>query len=191
MIKIPFPDNDITGDDEKLYVAEIQEKLLALELAINGFSQVPVDGIYGPMTTAAVERFQRQYRLPVTGTVDRQTYYRLVEEYNRLLARTVTVIPINAFRSVSGYMLRNGDTGDVVYFLNIMINTLSNFFKNIPPVPLDDTYGEATQAAVTALQKIIGLPPTGVVNLQTWNRITALYNDLTGEFLFGAEENTL
>lgn len=178
MIFKPFPDNDITRED-KLYIAEIQEKLRALELADSGASPVPVDGIYGPMTTAAVERFQRRYGLPVTGIVNRETYYKLVEEYNSLLAKNVSISYINGFQPVDGTAMRPGDTGDGTFFLNIMLRKIASVFQNIPLPLAENVYSSTTEAAVRALQTTLGLPATGIVNRQTWNRITDLYNDLT------------
>ncbi len=181
MIFKSFPDNDITREDQ-LYIAEIQEKLRALELDSNGASNVPVDGIYGPMTTAAVEQFQRKYGLPVTGIVNRETYYKLVAEYNSLLAKKVSVSYINGFLPTDGTAMRPGDTGDSVFFLNIMLRAIASVFKNIPLPPAENTYSGATDAAVRALQTTLGLPATGIVNLQTWNSITDLYNDLVRNF---------
>lgn len=181
MIYKPFPDNDITRED-KLYIAEIQEKLRALELAESGSSPVPVDGIYGPMTTAAVERFQRRYGLPITGIVDRETYYKLVEQYNSLLAKSVTTSRIEGFIPIDGNALRPGDTGDAVFFLNIMLHAIASIFRNIPIPPTENLYSAITQAAVRALQGMMGLPATGITNRQTWNRITDLYNDLIQNF---------
>lgn len=43
---------------------------------------VDEDGIFGPGTRTAVESFQREYLLDVTGTVDSVTWYRIVELYN-------------------------------------------------------------------------------------------------------------
>lgn len=47
----------------------------ALQQALerNGFDPGPIDGAYGPMTRAAVEQFQQQYDLPVTGLAGPQT----------------------------------------------------------------------------------------------------------------------
>ncbi len=177
MIFKPFPDNDITRD-EALYVREIQELLRTLELSRDGSSSVPVDGIYGPMTTAAVENFQREHNLTVTGIVDRNTYYKIVEEYNSLLGRAFDPVPIEAFSPQDGYIIRPGDTGDAVVFLNLMLGAISDLFRNVPrPDPLT-AYSESTEAAVRAMQTILGLPATGLVNRLTWNGITNIYNDL-------------
>lgn len=42
-------------------------------LARNGYSPGPIDGDYGPLTRAAVETFQEEYDLPVTGVAGPDT----------------------------------------------------------------------------------------------------------------------
>ena len=50
-------------------------EVVALQRALdrNGLDPGPIDGEYGPMTRAAVELFQQQYDLPVTGIAGPQT----------------------------------------------------------------------------------------------------------------------
>ena len=43
--------------------------------------KVEADGIYGPATAQAVEKFQSVFGLPVTGTVDYSTWYKISEIY--------------------------------------------------------------------------------------------------------------
>lgn len=183
MIFIPFKDNDISGDEKKIYTEEIQELLRELEIAEKGASDISVDGIFGPVTAAAVGAFQKQYGLPITNTVDRATFYKIIEQYNYYVARNVFTVPIKAFPSGKGYMLRAGNAGDIVYFLNIMLRTIAKIFSNIPTPEVNDTYSSGTQAAVSAMQTVMGIPATGVTNRQTWNGIANLYNDI-GENIF-------
>jgi hypothetical protein len=49
-------------------VAASQEQLAEL-----GYYNGAIDGVFGPMTGTAVRRFQRDYGLPVTGRLDRNT----------------------------------------------------------------------------------------------------------------------
>ncbi len=177
MIFKPFPDNDITIK-EPLYVEEIQRILRALEISRNGRSNVPIDGIFGPATTQAVNDFQQANALPVTGSVDRNTYEKLVDTYNTFAEKSIEEIPIFAFRPEDGIALRIGDISDAVYFLNIMLRSIATVFKNIPFPSVNAEYTQSTADAVRAMQRIIGLPVTGITDRRTWNRITALYNDL-------------
>ncbi len=177
MIFKPFPDNDITKE-ERLYVEEIQKMLRALEIYQNGTSNVPIDGIFGPETTKAVKQFQTAYGLPVTGNVDKNTYDRLVDAYNSFTQKRIETIPIFAFRPGDGIALRLGDIEDAVFFLNIMLRSIATVFKNVPFPTVSAEYTQSTADTVRTMQRITGLPVTGVTDRRTWNRITALYNDL-------------
>lgn len=178
MIFQPFPDNDIT-QEERIYIIEIQEKLRALELIADSRSDIPVDGVYGPFTTAAVKRFQQRYGLPVTGITDRNTYAKLTEVYDDVLQKNRITVRINGFTPSDGIAFRTEERGDGVYFLNIMLSSIGKVFQNIPPVTPSDTFTAAgTLPAVRALQDLFRAPVTGIVDRQTWNRITDLYNDL-------------
>ncbi len=177
MIFKPFPDNDITQEG-RIYIEEIQKMLRELEINRNGVSNVSVDGVFGPATTQAVQSFQQAYGLPITGTVDRNTYDRLIDTYNTSREKDMAVIPIFAFRPGDGVALRTGDIEDAVYFLNIMLRSIATVFRNIPFPTVSAEYTDSTAQAVRSMQRVVGLPITGVTDRRTWNRITALYNDL-------------
>ena len=181
MIFPPFPDNDITID-ERIYIEEIQEFLRAYEIQQTGTSSVPVDGIFDSMTTAATKNFQRQNGLSETGVVDRETFAKMVKINNRLFNRQVLTVPIHTFPLQSGYIMRQGDRNNTVFFLNIMLNYIASVFRNIPLPVREETYSETTAAAVRALQRGFGLAATGLTNRQTWNGITNLYNDLVQDY---------
>jgi Putative peptidoglycan binding domain len=53
-------------------IAEIlqpAERVMAMQRALSefGYGQIKVDGVMGPETTAAIEKFEREHNLPVTG----------------------------------------------------------------------------------------------------------------------------
>lgn len=177
MIFKPFPENDITQED-RVYIEEIQRMLRALEIEKNGTSNVPIDGIFGPATTAAVKDFQYMQGLPATGIVDRKTYEQLVDAYAAFNLKSLQIVPIFGFQPQKDEVLRLGNIEDAVYFLSIMLKSIAVVFKNIPFPSVGAEYTEQTAKTVRALQHVLGLPVTGVVDRRTWNRITALYNDL-------------
>jgi peptidoglycan hydrolase-like protein with peptidoglycan-binding domain len=49
-------------------------------------------------------------------------------------------------------------------------------YPNIPTVNEDGSFGGNTENAVIAFQKSVGLNPTGVIDVTTWERISELYN---------------
>ena len=62
-------------------VLQMQEQLRVISEAYPAIPKVEADGIYGPATAQAVEKFQSVFGLPVTGTVDYSTWYKLSEIY--------------------------------------------------------------------------------------------------------------
>ena len=66
-----------TGDK----VRQIQEQLARISQSYPAIPTITPDGIYGPSTKAAVEKFQSIFGLPVTGVVDYRTWYKISEIY--------------------------------------------------------------------------------------------------------------
>ena len=62
-------------------VMQMQEQLRVISEAYPAIPKVEADGIYGPATAQAVEKFQSVFGLPVTGTVDYSTWYKISEIY--------------------------------------------------------------------------------------------------------------
>lgn len=62
-------------------VRQMQEQLNVIAGAYPAIPKVTVDGIYGPATEASVRKFQQVFNLPVTGTVDYRTWYKISEIY--------------------------------------------------------------------------------------------------------------
>lgn len=62
-------------------VRQMQEELNVIAGAYPALPRIAADGIYGPATRAAVEKFQSVFGLPVTGTVDYRTWYKISELY--------------------------------------------------------------------------------------------------------------
>lgn len=62
-------------------VRQMQEQLNVIAGAYPAIPQIIADGVYGPATAAAVSKFQSVFGLPVTGTVDYRTWYKISEIY--------------------------------------------------------------------------------------------------------------
>lgn len=62
-------------------VLQMQEQLRVISEAYPAIPKVEADGIYGPATAQAVDKFQSVFGLPVTGTVDYSTWYKISEIY--------------------------------------------------------------------------------------------------------------
>lgn len=78
-----------------------------------------------------------------------------------------------------GYDLGIGASGPKVQQMQEQLDTIAQVYTAIPRVTADGIYGEGTQAAVKAFQKIFDLPQTGVVDFSTWYTISQIYVGIT------------
>lgn len=140
----------------------------------------PVDGIFGAQTEASVRSFQQIFDLDPDGIVGPSTWYALVRYYT-------AVTRLSELRSLGQRFYANswansdpielGDRGIKVEHLQYMLDVLSEYIPEIPPVIIDGIFGSNTQEAVLAAQSRFGLPQTGVVNFETWEYI---YDQFSG-----------
>lgn len=78
-----------------------------------------------------------------------------------------------------GYNLDIGASGQKVQQIQEQLDTIAEVYTAIPRISADGIYGERTQAAVRAFQKIFDLPQTGVVDFATWYKISQIYVGIT------------
>jgi peptidoglycan hydrolase-like protein with peptidoglycan-binding domain len=120
-------------------------RALQRRLAAAGFMPGPIDGRYGPLTTAAVERFQRADRLAVDGVAGVRTLAAL-----RTMSRAV-LVPGAGYRQAGG-------AGRVRVLQRRL--AASGFMPGL----LDGRYGPVTTAAVERFQDAHGLPVDGILS---------------------------
>lgn len=65
--------------------------------------------------------------------------------------------------------------GRAVTSLQTMLQTIARCWGEIPLVNPDGIYGPATGSAVTAFQRLEGLPATGVTDYATWREIRRVF----------------
>ena len=133
-----------------------------------------VDGIFGSRTEASVRKFQEIFDLAPDGIVGKATWYALVRLYTAVTRLSELRSQGQQFYSINWEYpdpIQEGDTGDKVRHLQYMLNVLSAYIQNIPPVTIDGLFGPATRDAVVAAQRWLGLPETGQVDDRTWDEI--------------------
>ena len=118
----------------------IQRKLIA-----EGFSPGPLDGLYGPLTTAAVMRFQRSRGLVPDGMVGPITRKALDSGGESPGAGSLTARGSSAVRSLQRRLARAG----------------------FSPGPVDGRYGPRTTSAVRRFQRAHRLAPNGIASQRT------------------------
>ena len=171
-------DTDLSPGDQGVNVQLIQYFLNVISEFNNFIPSVTIDGIYGPKTTESVTVFQRSQGLPETGIVDEATWNALYSQYTSTIAGLPEDFRGNGAAIYPGTPLRRGSTGINVQNLQRYLSRISEFNPSIPTVAVTGNFGPETQRAVTAFQQENGLPPRGVVGLQTWNEIAEQYNDI-------------
>jgi hypothetical protein len=102
---------------------------------------VPVDGVFGSGTQAAVQAFQSAHGLTADGVVRAPTWEALV----------ITV--------------RSGSSGDAVRAAQ------SRLVVHGYSVTVDGAFGPATDSAMRSFQSASGLPADGVAGLDTWAKL--------------------
>lgn len=162
--------------------------VVVVQVELNRISQnypaipklVTVDGIYGSRTEASVRVFQQVFGLSPDGIVGKATWYALVRLYTAVTALSELRSQGQQFYSISWAYpgaLQVGDSGQKVRHLQYMLSVLSAYIPQIPPITVDGIYGSATRDAVISAQRWFGLPQTGTVDDETWDRI---YDQFSG-----------
>ena len=162
--------------------------VVILQVMLNRISQnypaIPkislVDGIFGAQTEAAVIRFQEIFNLTPDGVVGRSTWNALVRYYVAVTSLAELRSQGQQFYSINwanSNPIQQGDRGVKVEHLQYMLQVLSSYIQEIPPVTIDGVFGPNTRDAVLAAQRRFGLPQTGVVDFDTWE---AIYDQFSG-----------
>ena len=168
-------------------VSQLQEKLAEL-----GYYPGNITGSFLEGTAAAVQVFQGENSMEVTGTADVKTQEKL---YSMSIRPTPTPSPVptpsptpapaptpgafQKFTKTLGY----GSTGAEVQSVQQRLKDLGFFTYS----KITNGYYKNTQSAVEAFQKHNGLEATGTVDETTWN---AIFNDYTAASAYSAPKPT-
>ena len=175
-----YPGTPLTLGAQSEDVRIIQEQLN--RIAIN-FPQLPliaVNGVYDARTQETVETFQRLFILPISGTVDRATWYRISQIYTSVkrLGELTSEGQRAAYNQqlYPGSPLRLYSRGSEVQEIQFYLQRISRFNPTVQSPTLDGIFGGDTQRAVISFQNAYGLEPTGIVDERTWADIVSIYN---------------
>ncbi len=132
----------------------------------------------------SVKAFQEIFDLPVTGTVDKATWYEVKYLYNAVkkVANLASEgISIEEVQFPYGETLQIGDTGPYIRPLNYLLNFLSYFDTDIPKLNLSgEEFTEDTKEMVIAFQTSNNIEANGIVDKNTWNALVTDYNQTKG-----------
>ncbi len=141
----------------------------------------PANGIFGESTVQAVQTFQSVFNLPVTGIVNKATWYKLKYIYTAVKGLAELESEGLTAEEISrpwGDNLRRGATGQRVRAVQYFLNVISFFNPEIPTVTQNGVFDEATEEQVKAFERFYGLNPDGVVDFRTWILIREIYSNI-------------
>ena len=79
---VPYPGTPLREGEKSENVKTIQEYLNAIARVYTAIPTLTADGVFGPATRNAVEIFQEIFGIPVTGTVNLNTWYQIARQYD-------------------------------------------------------------------------------------------------------------
>ncbi|MGN0596749.1 MAG: peptidoglycan-binding protein [Ruminiclostridium sp.] len=163
-----------TEQQKRDFIREIQTYLHYISRLEGSIPVVIPDGIYGNETRAAVTDFQKLYGIKPTGEVDQGTWDRVVIVYRDLaeIPRPVYFLPTR------NYVIGKGDTGSLVYMVQLMLKELGDFYGNISSPRVSGVYDTDTENAVKDWQKSARLKQTGSTDMDTWNILADAFSRL-------------
>lgn len=164
----------------------ISENIKTVQLQLNRISRnypripkIPQpNGFFSPETTETVREFQQIFNLPVTGVIDKSTWYRIAYIYTsvkKLAELDSEGISLGEIPRQHEYDISTGAEGNLVKSLQYYLAVIGAYYESVLPVPVTGYFGEQTNRSVKSFQRVFGLPETGIVDLETWNDLYRAY----------------
>lgn len=162
--------------------------VLITKMALNTISSnfpaipkiTPVDATFNESMEAAVKEFQNIFNLPVTGIIDKATWYEIRKIYvsvRRLAEISSQGVLISDIPPDLVTEIEEGQVVPKVQLVQYFLNVLSAYYDSIPSIDIDGILGPNTRAAIIEFQKTMGLPTTGLIDEKTWG---TMYNSVLG-----------
>lgn len=165
-----FPEALVLGDSGG-GVSILQYYLAFLGYFLPNLPPIEITGVFDQQTLDAVFTFQNEYGLDIDGAVGRETWIKINDAYNQIVAD----LPANYREFIRepfpGQFLNLGDTGDSVRTMQTYLDKIAENDPAIPLINVNGSFDEATRNAVIALQRQLGLEQNGTVGPVLWSEI--------------------
>ena len=138
-------------------------------------------GIYDEETASAVRKFQEIFSLPVTGSVDKATWYKIkyvytsVKKLSDLYSEGLNEGEVTFLYEDE---LNYGDTGIEVEHIHYYLDAIAFLDPDIPRLKTNSIYNDNSITMVKAFQSKYGLPVTGVFTYRDWKILKDTYNKI-------------
>ncbi|MBQ9625123.1 MAG: peptidoglycan-binding protein [Clostridia bacterium] len=176
-----YPGSPLRRGDTGLNVMLMQVDLNRIARSYPTIGIIPEEtlGYFGPTTELSVKEFQRIFNLTQDGIVGKSTWYKIlyvyiaVKKLEDLNSEEVQIENIpKAFRTT----VKEGDRGNIVSIIQYMLNIVGVLDNNIPTLKEDGIFGAKTKSAVAAFQRAYGIKADGIVNRETWDKLSNAYS---------------
>ena len=142
-------------------------------------------GIFDKETEDAVKKFQEIFSLPVTGVVDKGTWYKIKYVYNSVKKLSDLYSEgLSEEEATFLYtdLLKYGDTGIEVSYIHYFLDAIAFLDPDIPRLPTNSIYNNNTVTIVKAFQEKYGLPVTGEFDYTDWTVLKNAYRTILKSF---------
>ena len=139
--------------DKRSAIREVQRYLLTVSQSEKTIPHITLDGFFDEETSLAVKEFQKIHALPITGTVDKNTFDLLFAESERIIEQSESN---KLVYSNGNFPLSIGSSGESVSILHSILAQLSEYYE-FPSKPQGDYYSIATSEVINELRKIFAL----------------------------------
>ena len=142
-------------------------------------------GIYDQETVNAVKKFQEIFSLPITGIVDKGTWYKIKYVYTSV--KKLSDLYSEGISEEEATFLYTdrldyGDTGIEVEYVHYFLDAIAFLDEDIPRLPTNSIYGNNTITMVRAFQEKYNLPVTGVFTYSDWTVLKNAYRNILNSF---------
>ncbi len=182
-----YPGRPIRQGDRGTAVYTLQRQLNRITKDYPFFGKLNVDGIFGASMTKTVKAFQKQFGLSADGVVGRSTWYKIsyiyvsVKDLAELTSEGETEDGTLSGGSWEGQVLRLGSRGKSVEQAQFWLDTLSDFTRELPALTVDGIFGQDTERAVRAFQRLASLPVDGIIGSSTWSTLYKAYQSVESD----------
>ncbi|MBR5369766.1 MAG: peptidoglycan-binding protein [Bacilli bacterium] len=138
-------------------------------------------GIYDEETKNAVKKFQEIFSLPVTGSVDKATWYKIKYIYTSV-KKLSDLYSEGLSKDEATFLyedeLNYGDTGIEVEHIHYFLDAIAFLDPDIPRLKTNSIYNDNSITMVKAFQKKYGLPVTGIFTYKDWSKLKEIYDKI-------------
>ena len=156
-------------------VRSLQTMLRTLSFIYPVLPRLTPDGVFGERTLEAVMLFQREFHPPVNGLVDQGTWDAIAARYAQALLQLSGPATGQGFPS-GDFTVSPGGESIHLYLAQSMFRALSRVLMGLEPGLVSGRSDPATASNVRWLQRLDQLPETGILDQQSWNTLSRIYD---------------